>query len=61
MSDLLDCPLCIDGIEYHHDPIVGDWEELCKWCSGSGKLNAEKSERLRKLRIAYFEKKSKEE
>ena len=53
--ELLECPNCIDGIVYNHDPL-GDWESRCQMCDGSGMLDKNESEKLRKLRIAYYKK-----
>lgn len=56
-NNLLDCPNCIDGIEYSHD-IFGDYESECSWCKGTGTLNKTQSDNLRKLRKLYWKQKT---
>ena len=55
--DLLECPSCVDGTDYHHDPL-GDWEEECRICEGTGMLNSEQSEKRHKFLAYYWKKKT---
>lgn len=54
---LLSCVNCIDGTDYHHDPL-GDWEEDCRICNGTGMLTKEQSEARHKFLAYYWKKKT---
>ena len=56
-TNLLECPNCFDGIDYHHEP-DGDWEEECRICKGTGMLNKEQSEARHKFLTYYWKKKT---
>lgn len=54
--DLMDCPYCFDGIDYHYEP-NGDWEEECRICKGTGMLDKEQSEKRHKFLTYYWKEK----